>query len=172
LPPRDRQVGQKEQGDEAMKIPTVSQLIADEALLRRVAGEVLNPGTRKHHYVKCPLDRKDIQVLHPPELPAGCQTEWRCLKCKHKVYLEALLDVTDCPVPDTAVGSMANIATQLRAKCWERKDHLQYEIVRYGNLHPVWGLDGASDWCWFALKAGSKVQAALCLAALGEAEGA
>jgi hypothetical protein len=99
----------------AMK-PTVQQLIADEPLLRRVAGEVLNP-------------------------------------------------------PDSAAGSMADIAARLRAKCWERKDRLHYEIIQYGNRHHLWEMDGSADWCWFALT-GSTMQAALCLAALGKAEGA
>jgi len=85
---------------------SLQALLADEDLLRREAGRVLQPGPWKHSW----------------EFKPHRKPRWLCRKCGAREQ-PAIPGVprreTDCPIPDPATGPLEVIAEQLVKKVLE-----------------------------------------------------
>jgi hypothetical protein len=134
---------------------TIAEVAADETLLRRLAGEVLNPGPWRHFWV----------CGHDPTRP------YCCLLCDEKKSLQNR--DTNCPAIKTPSGSLPDIASQLVQRCNQKvsKNELPRTCIgtaceryllskaRGSSVVPV-----ASE--WFAWTATPSEQAACLLAVM------
>jgi len=111
-----------ESGEVPMTTYTIDQIKGDESLLRRLAGEVLNPGPGKH-LVFSLYDDQEMRDF------AG----YRCTKCGATCLWAGTKTINDCvafrdgscPIPDPAPGSLADIAEALLRKVIEQGDREQ-----------------------------------------------
>lgn len=146
---------------------SLTQLRSNEALLRRAAGEVLNPPPWKHGWS---VDYQNMMV-------GGVRQNYRCTKCDRKVQHETndwrWMKKTDCPIPDVAEGPLEVVASRL-IKTLAVPNCTGLKLWAAIETLYLWVLDDESKECviiedlmWFILWATPTEQIIACLIALG-----
>lgn len=130
---------------------TIQQIIADEVLLRRLAGEVLTPESWEHNWVDA-----------HPENPE--QSKVVCAKCG-AAWCSGKGVGKKCAVPDSPTDPIPVIADDLVKKC-DRKA-LVTAIGEYKCLPGVTAIVYLSMiYEWWIFEATPATQSAICLAVL------
>lgn len=125
---------------------TIAEVAADEMLLRRLAGEVLNPGPHEHFFV----------------VGFGSMDQPYCHYCEKE---ESEANEGDaCPAARMASGSLPDIAEALTEKAChiERELGLYFAIRDYIREHESYQTE---YWRRFAT-APAALRSAICLAAI------
>ena len=133
--------------------PTVQAMLADENLLRREIGRVLNPKPWNHD-PKCGLN---------------------CAKCGIRYWTGSLRrtkeSASPCPIPDAFAGPLEVAAERLVQRCggplWRK---LQEAIYAVAHAVSTWPKNRTDAWRWFGMYATPTVRCAICLLALGACE--
>jgi hypothetical protein len=127
---------------------TTTQLLADVLIIRRLAGEVLNPDKIQHKYVY-QEDCGKCGVL-----------------CWDRINGGRALPALKVPcIPDPAEGSLSDIAELLVKKVMEKMGITIFLFTVRTYLHPSW--DGyRAEACWFAFDATPAEKCVCCLLAL------
>ncbi|MCE5324927.1 MAG: hypothetical protein LLG01_00785 [Planctomycetaceae bacterium] len=167
---------------------TIAALTCDEQaqqnypLIRQLAGEVLQPGPWEHDFAPKPgqdpfgFRHTGIGAIH---ICDKCHSEMG-LTDDDTTYMQRDVGSGDirvsskndkCPIPDPAIGSIADIASALVKRCLETEEGTGALGVAIGEVlvpmvSTTWRAQHFLAW----LKATDPERAACCLVALGKAK--
>lgn len=126
-------------------LPTITEVAADEKLLRRLAGEVINPGPWQHKTLRNGTTCIKCGMEKPPSDTWG-----------------QIREHSSCPIPDPASGSLADIVSQLIKKC-----DPEVLMKSWCQMHHSFGRQTIyHDYAWWIFEATPSEQSVCLLAVL------